>query len=277
MNKQNRCYVCSGEGHTSKECPTRKEQDQKDPKKMAKMKNASSNKDSPVKGTEDPDTSKGSEAATTTTSQPSPGSLKSSQASGSREGEKEGGGGGALTGSTEATTALIAEATGLLKSLRTLKACRLKQVCQVQPGLGTEREVALLDGGATHPLRTAEPGERAHLIPVQVELAHGSTTLYRKEGCSTLLSLESVEPIIPLTLLVHHGFQIQCQRRGVSSNIPGRVQFPVGCEEAAQSWIAARRWRCSRGLRRWKLADWIWSRRMWHGGWGMFQDFPKSY
>ena len=180
-----------------------------------------------MKGAEDPDGSKGSEAATTTTSQPSPGSLKSSQASGSREGGKDGSGGGASTGSTEATTALIAEATSLLKSLRSLKACRLKQVCQMQPGLGTEQQVALLDGGATHPLRTAEEGERAHLIPVQVELAHGTTTLFRKEGCSTLLSLDPVEPIIPLTLLVHHGFQIQWSKDGCVIKHPR--QGPISC------------------------------------------------
>ena len=73
----------------SRECPTRKDKDQKDPKKVAKVKNASPNKESPVKSTEDSDASKGSEVATTTTSQPSPVSLRSSQASGSREGEKE--------------------------------------------------------------------------------------------------------------------------------------------------------------------------------------------
>ena len=227
INKQNRCYVCSGEGHMSRECPTRKDKDQKDPKKVAKVKNTSLNKESPVKGTEDSDASKGSDAATTTTSQPSPASLKSSQASGSRDGEKEGGGGGASTGSTEATTALLVEATGLLKSLRALKACRLKQVCPIQPGSGAEQEVALLDGGATHPLRTAEPGEREHLIPVQVELAHGSTTLYRKEGCSTLLSLDLVEPIIPLTLLVHHGFQVQWSKEGCVIKHPR--QGPIPC------------------------------------------------
>ena len=148
INKQNRCFVCSGEGHMSRECPTRRELG-------------------------------------------------------------------------------IAEATSLLKSLRTLKACRLKQICRIQPGGEHEGEVALLDGGATHPLRMAEVGEKDHLIPVQVELAHGSTTLYRKEGCSTLLSLDEVEPIIPLSLLVQHGFRIDWSANGCTINHPR--QGPILC------------------------------------------------
>ena len=178
INKQNRCFVCSGEGHMSRECPTRRERDQKDSKKVAKVKNPSPTKESPANDIEAPDRSK-EEIATTTTSQQSSGSLKSTQASRSRDGEKVGGGGEASTGSAEPAAALIAEATSLLKSLRALKACRLKQVCRIQPGTEQEGEVALLDGGATHPLRMAEEGEKGHLIPVQVELAHGSTTLFR--------------------------------------------------------------------------------------------------
>ena len=57
-----------------------------------------------------------------------------------------------------------------------------------------EGEVALLDGGATHPLREATEAEkREPLIPITVELAHGSTTLYQKEGIRSLLSLDPVD------------------------------------------------------------------------------------
>ena len=137
-------------------------------------------KELPVSDLEAPDKPK-EENATTTSSQQTSGSLKSTQVSRSREGEKVAGGGEASTGSAESATALIAEATSLLKSLRALKACRLRQICRIQPDAEREGEVALLDGGATHPLRMAEVGEKNHLIPVQVELAHGSTTLFRKE------------------------------------------------------------------------------------------------
>lgn len=87
--------------------------------------------------------------------------------------------------------------------------------------------MALLDGGATHPLRTAAPNERDHLRPIQVELAHGSTTLFRKENCSTLLSLDEVEPIIPLNLLVQHGFQVQWAKDGCVIKHPR--QGPISC------------------------------------------------
>ena len=83
INKQNRCFVCSGEGHMSRECPTRRERDQKDSKKVAKVKNPSPTKESPANDTEASDRSK-EETATTTTSQQSSGSLKSTQASRSR-------------------------------------------------------------------------------------------------------------------------------------------------------------------------------------------------
>ena len=226
INKQNRCFVCSGEGHMSRECPTRRERDQRDSKKVAKVKNPMPTKESPVSDLEAPDKPK-EENATTTSSQQSSGSLKSTQVSRSREGEKVAGGGEASTGSAESATALIAEATSLLKSLRALKACRLRQICRIQPDAEREGEVALLDGGATHPLRMAEVGEKNHLIPVQVELAHGSTTLFRKEGCSTLLSLDEVEPIIPLSLLVQHGFRIDWSANGCTINHPR--QGPILC------------------------------------------------
>ena len=193
---------------------------------MAKIKGSQGVKEAGLKESEGVEEVKREDEATTTTSKPSQGSLKSSSASGSREMAKDGGaGGGAPSGSADATTALITEATTLLKSLRSLKACKVKQV--LHPAVGREEQVALLDGGATHPLRTAAPGERDHLQPIQVELAHGSTTLYRKENCSTLLSLDEVEPIIPLSLLVQHGFQIQWAKDGCTIKHPR--QGPIPC------------------------------------------------
>ena len=50
-------------------------------------------------------------------------------------------------------------------------------------------EVALLDGATTHPLRMAAESERGQLIPVQVELAHSTTTLFRKENCNLASNL----------------------------------------------------------------------------------------
>ena len=74
--------------------------------------------------------------------------------------------------------------------------------------------MALLDGGATHGLREATAEERNRLIPVEVELAAGSATLYRVENHRTLLSLTPVEAIVPLHRIVEMGYRIDWNRKG---------------------------------------------------------------
>lgn len=71
-----------------------------------------------------------------------------------------------------------------------------------------ESLVALVDGGATHALRRGTPEELQRADPVTVELACGTTTLYRKKGSGTLLSDQEVEPIVPVRLLVEHGYRL---------------------------------------------------------------------
>lgn len=77
----------------------------------------------------------------------------------------------------DATAELLSEATSLLKALRSVKVLRLKEL-NPQSVEGCET-VALLDGGATNGLRQARPHEVPRLLPVMVELASGSTTLFR--------------------------------------------------------------------------------------------------
>ena len=77
----------------------------------------------------------------------------------------------------ETATDLLKEATGLLKSIRGLKAFRVKSVGE--GALWIPGGFALLDGGATHALRQARPDEEADLIQTKVELACGSKTLYK--------------------------------------------------------------------------------------------------
>ena len=59
----------------------------------------------------------------------------------------------------------------------------------------------LLDGGATHALRAARPGEWEAAIPTRVALAVGSQDL-RISAVGTVLSQDMVAPIVPLGLLV---------------------------------------------------------------------------
>eukprot|EP00435_Cladocopium_sp_Y103_P074668 s444_g50.t1 len=43
---------------------------------------------------------------------------------------------------------------------------------------------------------------------VTVELAHGTTVLHKMKGCGTLLTKEDIEPIVPVRLLIDHGFKL---------------------------------------------------------------------
>lgn len=106
--------------------------------------------------------------------------------------------------------ALVGEMTTLMNFLRSLKAIQIMYIESggVVDSDGREGGVALLDGGATHALRQGRKDELEDAEPVQVELAHGSTVLYRKTGCSTLLASDPVEPIIPVRLLVENGYKM---------------------------------------------------------------------
>ena len=119
-----------------------------------------------------------------------------------------------MSQSSDPTSSLIDE------TLRSMKSMKVKQInyrpCEVH------QLVALLDGGATHGLRTAEVWERKGLEPVQVELASGSTRLYRHRSHRTLLSLDDVEPIVPLHRLVAMGFKIEWTSKGCRIFHPSR-------------------------------------------------------
>eukprot|EP00435_Cladocopium_sp_Y103_P024588 s4693_g6.t1 len=117
----------------------------------------------------------------------------------------------------EAASELLREATGLLKSIRGLKAMKLDDGVQgshvriksVNEGqFGLPGQYALLDGGATHALMQAREDELEDLMPTQIDLAHGTTTLYRHPSHETLLPTSPVEPIIPLALMVAHGYRV---------------------------------------------------------------------
>ena len=81
---------------------------------------------------------------------------------------------------------LVSDLSGLVKSLQSLKAVHLRYIESKANGVrgGSDQKPALLDGGGRR--QELEGAEK-----VTVELAHGSTTLFRKAGCSTLLSKET--------------------------------------------------------------------------------------
>lgn len=135
----------------SRECPYRKEKPGKDAKKTAKVKGAVVEKEE----TRNPGES-GKQGTTSSTSPTIPST---------GVGEKGKDGGVEQLKREDPASELITEATSLLKSLRSMKTFRLKQVNVV--GNEEKQELALLDGGATHPLRMARP-ERGVLQPITV-------------------------------------------------------------------------------------------------------------
>ena len=220
-----KCYGCGSIHHVKRECPVRKSQDPKtqDPssKAVKKMQKTRAEKgEKSEKGTKP--TSSTSSTATTEKGEGKTEVKVESQA-GPRDPPE-------VTQGTpvSATDEILREAADLLKSLklRSVKAIRLKSVAE---GVyGAPGEFALLDGGATNALRKARAEEMDYLIPTTVELAHGTTTLYRVSGHQTLLSKTEVEPIIPLSWLVQGGYQIDWSRDRCVIHHPERG--PLCCE-----------------------------------------------
>ena len=192
-----RCWNCSAEGHMKPDCPFVKKEGAgpNGDKKMAKFggKGGSKSKDAAAEGNGKPasteDGGKGAGGRSTTATPLTPGSGNGKPAKG-------------VTEEVDAK-ALLGEVTSLMKSLRSMKALQAKYIASRRGDDNPDRgEVALLDGGATHALRRGSVEELDDAEPVQVELACGSTTLWKRRGPMTLLSREEVEPIIPLRMLV---------------------------------------------------------------------------
>ena len=111
-------------------------------------------------------------------------------------------------------------------------------------------KVGLLDGGATHPLRTGLPGEleKAELVPV--DLAHGRASLKQDPVTGTILVEAGIEPIVPVRGLIDLGYKLQWSRSGCVIVHPKRGKSPRGCEMAARWLLKRMRWPSSRTSRR---------------------------
>ena len=101
---------------------------------------------------------------------------------------------------------LMTEVTSLLKSLRMSGDQAHIRVCQVKKLVGAKVTCTLLDGGATHCLRTAvSDREWREAVPVRVKLAKGEIELRQNADTGTLISLDEVQPLIPVSKLVDIG------------------------------------------------------------------------
>ena len=82
----------------------------------------------------------------------------------------------------------------------------------------------LLDGGATHALRTAvDDKEWDSGVEVRVDLAQGWVTLRQLPWSKTLLSKEPVQPIAPLGIWVEIGYVVHWTSQSFE------LQDPTGC------------------------------------------------
>ena len=222
IQRKGRCWNCSGEGHMKPECPhlKQKEYGQRDssgsPTKISKVKDQKGG--SPKNTGHGKGASKGTTTSSPTTPLPSS-SHGSTATSSSSHGASEEKSKVVIEEVKPAVpAALVSDLSGLVKSLQSLKAVHLRYIESKANGVfpGGDQKLALLDGGATHGLRRGLPHELEGAEVVTVELAHGSTSLFRKAGCSTLLAKEEVEPIIPVRQLIETGYQLKWSSSEVS-------------------------------------------------------------
>ena len=161
--------------------------------------------------------------------------------------------------SAESATTLLNEATVLLKSLKSLKAMKLKQINV--DATTSWRLMALLDGDdATHGLRMAYASEINQLEQVEVELASGTAFLYRHPAHKTLLSKTPIDPIVPLHHLVQMGY-----RTGLPVAARSITQwwrwFSAIFVTAVRWWTGMALWKFRRGWNAWTVAVWVYKLR----------------
>ena len=130
------------------------------------------------------------------------------------------------TGETE----LVQEVTSLLKSLRassaSIKVCNLKRI------QGDEKEVVLLDGGATNCLRmveTQEEWEKAE--DIRVCLAEGETNMKQLPEEKTLLTKERVQAIVPVHMVTMLGYKVSWHHGGCKITHPIHGDLPVTLQQ----------------------------------------------
>ena len=111
---------------------------------------------------------------------------------------------------------LLAEATHLLRLMRpSIKAVKLSSLPADRCGR------ALLDGGATHALRTAaSKAEFESAIPVRVELAAGEVVLRQLPGSGVLLSETPTQTIVPLGKVMLLGYSASWDSQGFMLKSP---------------------------------------------------------
>ena len=245
QDKSSRCWLCSSKEHRRMDCPTKDEKGEG--KGYGKSKGGGEKGEGKGYGKSKSGKQKGDGKSTGTSNNVSVASMTGPESEKEKSGEDHGkdhqtsGNGGkgeeqqASTGET-----LMSEVTSLLKSLRTqnvtipqIRACG---ALAVQGGCGE----TLLDGGATHCLRTAGPGEWEVAVPVKVQLASTEVEMRMHPVKNTLLVPHEVQAIVPIGKLTSVGYKVQWEsgRCEVVHRDHGRVPVKLhqGCPVVDKKW-----------------------------------------
>ena len=181
VNKYGRCWNCGSSQHRREDC-TVKDGPSKTQAKKQRTSGASEKKEDQAAKTEE---------ATGSSSTKEGVSTSAPENSGTQDANVAG---------------LLAEATHLHRSMRpSVKSVKLSSL---EVGL-TGR--ALLDGGATHALRTAVSKEEYNsAIPIKVELAAGEAVLRQIPETGLLLTEGPTQTIVPLGKVMLLGYSVTC-------------------------------------------------------------------
>ena len=158
------------------------------------------------------------------------------------------------------------DVTTLLKSLKVTQGGGQEpglRVCQVRKLQPHEEMTTLLDGGATHCLRQTRGGhEWQRAQPVTVKLATGAVQLRQCKETGTLLTMEPVQAIVPVSKMLQTGYNMMWTKDECVVENAEHQRLPVtmvqGCPTVnkecgdmqgyLQSW--GRNWNPRRNMRR---------------------------
>ncbi|CAE7224366.1 RE1, partial [Symbiodinium microadriaticum] len=243
--RMERCKACGGKGHMKRNCPVKdgntdgpRRGDEGKGGQPPKVRSANTGGQKGGEGKRDDGTMPGS----TTSSTPASSSL-----GGSMDSNQGGGGGSASTAPMAAKEMddFLKNATQVLK-LMTDQQAGLGAINPTMKMLKTvvadyERKMALVDSGATHPLRRATESEWVESPEVDVVVAGDSTARMKQTGAGTLLtnprpSTSSTQAILPVGSLVSVlGYELRWNRKRCLLRAPDGKEIPLrvasGCPE----------------------------------------------
>ncbi|CAE7943851.1 GIP [Symbiodinium sp. KB8] len=211
LDKKDRCLLCGGKGHMQKECPNN----------LKKYTPPTSNGSTPKHGSERPQAAPTSSSTTTT---------KTVRIDDQPEAVDPQPRGGEATLSGGELRDVLADVGRVLKSMTATSLKKVSVSDQEMPPLRVENEVeisveedanvkaanyrggkgeesgpnGLLDSGASHAMRQAQPEEYGCAVPVKVTLAGEDEKILKQNMQGTILIQEEhqVQPIVPLGALI---------------------------------------------------------------------------